>query len=66
METVVKKCKACGSEEGELLRCTRCKAAYYCNQTCQRKDYPSHKLTCKKPTDEAKKTTNEENAGVLG
>lgn len=31
-----------------LLRCSRCKQAWYCNQTCQRSAWPQHKQECKR------------------
>ena len=30
-----------------LLRCSRCKQSYYCNQACQRLAWPSHQQECK-------------------
>src|SRR4051812_7079644 len=27
-------------------RCSRCKVTYYCDQSCQKKDYPDHVLGC--------------------
>jgi len=27
-------------------KCTKCKAVFYCNTTCQTKDWPKHKLNC--------------------
>ncbi|KAJ7086302.1 hypothetical protein C8R43DRAFT_311939 [Mycena crocata] len=32
---------------GELLRCGRCKHTSYCSKECQRKDWPTHKPTCR-------------------
>ncbi|KAL0238269.1 hypothetical protein GEMRC1_012742 [Eukaryota sp. GEM-RC1] len=29
-----------------LMRCSRCKSAYYCSTTCQKLDYQLHKLEC--------------------
>ncbi|KAF6249422.1 hypothetical protein COO60DRAFT_970657 [Scenedesmus sp. NREL 46B-D3] len=31
-----------------LLRCSRCKHAWYCSQACQRSAWPQHKQECKK------------------
>ncbi len=39
------KCGYCGKSE-KLLRCTKCKLASYCNRECQKKDWPSHKMSC--------------------
>ncbi|KAL6062921.1 N-lysine methyltransferase smyd2 [Balamuthia mandrillaris] len=32
-----------------LLRCGRCKQAWYCDQECQKKAWPAHKASCKPP-----------------
>ncbi|KAK3214635.1 hypothetical protein GRF29_19g845043 [Pseudopithomyces chartarum] len=29
-----------------LLRCSRCKRAYYCSRTCQKQAWKGHKLDC--------------------
>lgn len=39
------KCNACGKGSG-LKQCSKCKKVRYCDRTCQRKDFPSHKLVC--------------------
>lgn len=31
-----------------LLRCSKCKVLYYCNSTCQKNDWSTHKLECKR------------------
>lgn len=49
MEEPIKDCKNCGEREKELLKCSRCKKVYYCGADCQRKNWPTHKLTCSKP-----------------
>lgn len=44
-------CNFCGklaTAAASLHRCTGCKAVYYCNRTCQRGDWPGHKIFCKK------------------
>lgn len=42
-------CNFCGrTHEKELLVCVRCKAAYYCDRTCQGKDIGNHKKVCVK------------------
>jgi Ankyrin repeats (3 copies)/MYND finger len=38
-------CADCKTD-GASLRCTRCKTAKYCSRTCQRRHWPSHKLSC--------------------
>lgn len=43
-----KLCHACCKHlEGQMKRCTRCKSVWYCSQTCQKQDWPSHKGSCK-------------------
>ncbi|KAK3638463.1 hypothetical protein LTR56_013103 [Elasticomyces elasticus] len=46
-------CGICGSgsnaDGGTLLRCGRCKLAYYCTKECQAKDWPCHKLASPLP-----------------
>ncbi|KAI9096641.1 hypothetical protein DFS34DRAFT_149443 [Phlyctochytrium arcticum] len=37
-------CKVCSKEC--TLMCTLCKSVYYCDATCQRTDWKTHKLTC--------------------
>ncbi|RYP23402.1 hypothetical protein DL765_001107 [Monosporascus sp. GIB2] len=49
------KCRNCNATEskkgGRLLKCTRCRAAAYCSQECQRKDWKKHRMECK-PVDD--------------
>lgn len=39
-------CKVCGSMEG-LLRCSNCKAAFYCSQIHQQSDWRNHRSECR-------------------
>ncbi|KAI1779876.1 hypothetical protein F4818DRAFT_400933 [Hypoxylon cercidicola] len=39
-------CLDCGEKKGDLLRCARCKMARYCNSTCQKNDWSTHKKVC--------------------
>jgi hypothetical protein len=39
-------CTACGKES--TAKCGGCKKSYYCSGNCQKADWSSHKLTCKK------------------
>lgn len=44
-------CDFCGKQEEDsrhLLRCSRCKDAYYCGESCQRLAWTSHKKECKR------------------
>ena len=42
-------CGGCGKGEPEvrLLRCTGCKAQYYCGAACAKAHWPSHRAACK-------------------
>jgi len=40
-------CASCGAD-GAGLRCSRCKSEHYCNVTCQRERWSSHKRACGK------------------
>jgi hypothetical protein len=45
-------CGRCGttarlSESGKLSKCTGCKVVFYCGTTCQKADWPAHKVMCR-------------------
>lgn len=40
-------CANCGIRSDKLLKCARCKAAWYCSKDCQKAQYPAHKSICK-------------------
>ena len=40
-------CLYCGMKSDKLQLCRQCKEARYCNQECQKKDWKSHKKSCK-------------------
>ena len=42
-------CHACKKENPQAKLCSRCKQIYYCNKTCQTKNWPLHKIVCKPP-----------------
>ncbi|KAH6902808.1 hypothetical protein BKA70DRAFT_1304682 [Coprinopsis sp. MPI-PUGE-AT-0042] len=44
-EEVCWKCRGSGGSSG-LLRCSRCKEARYCTNTCQKADWKTHKRHC--------------------
>jgi tetratricopeptide (TPR) repeat protein len=41
-----KKCLNCAASYESLRRCSRCKAVYFCNATCQREVWKEHLKTC--------------------
>lgn len=43
-----KKCSNCYKRVESMLRCSRCTRAWYCDATCQRNDWSSHKRVCHK------------------
>mgnify|MGYP003691380387 CR=1 FL=1 len=43
-----KSCNTCQSVNEDLLRCSKCKMVFYCNQQCQKEDWKFHKLLCGK------------------
>lgn len=42
-------CETHASDDGAILRCSRCLQAWYCSQECQAADWKQHKKTCKRP-----------------
>jgi hypothetical protein len=40
-------CSLCGTAGRGLLRCSRCKSAWYCNASCQKRGWNKHKPDCK-------------------
>lgn len=40
-------CRVCGSTD-KLRRCSKCKCAFYCSQTHQQSDWRSHKIECRR------------------
>ena len=40
------KCQVCGKKAVNI--CSACKLTFYCSSACQRKDWPTHKIICKK------------------
>ena len=45
-----RRCARCFAQESDtgikLSRCARCQNAFYCNRSCQKADFPQHKLEC--------------------
>lgn len=48
MHECTKKCERCSmnAERAKLLKCSRCKAAYYCDKVCQKADWERHERIC--------------------
>lgn len=42
-------CSQCLGRPSNLVRCSVCQAARYCDAKCQKAAWPQHKLACKKP-----------------
>jgi hypothetical protein len=42
-----RRCYACKSEAPRGLKCGGCRGVYYCDVSCQRKDWPAHKSVCR-------------------
>jgi hypothetical protein len=40
-------CNKCGKVSTDMKRCSRCKAATYCSESCQKAHWPQHKTQCK-------------------
>jgi hypothetical protein len=43
-------CHCSKALQGTALKCGGCFTSWYCNSTCQGKDWPNHKTTCKTET----------------
>lgn len=43
-------CKSCDRVSNDLLHCTGCKLAWYCNTACQKADWKVHKPFCQHPS----------------
>ncbi|KAJ1465946.1 hypothetical protein T484DRAFT_1757041 [Baffinella frigidus] len=39
-------CGTCGRHGGDLLKCVKCKAVWYCGKRCQREGWKAHKGSC--------------------
>lgn len=39
-------CEACFARKQNLAKCGKCRKAFYCNVSCQKGDWPMHKLEC--------------------
>lgn len=42
-------CGGCKATDKALKKCARCQLQAYCSADCQKKDWPLHKIGCKKP-----------------
>ncbi len=52
-----KKCDHCNAEMSQLMRCSDCKAAWYCSKNCQVAEWPEHQKKCRETM---KLTSNQE------
>ncbi|KAL4425904.1 hypothetical protein ABPG75_009920 [Micractinium tetrahymenae] len=43
-------CAQCGSLDGKLRRCARCRGPYYCSKACQKAAWPQHRTGCAPPS----------------
>lgn len=41
-------CTICEVNQDKMLKCSGCNKEYYCSRECQVKDWPNHKMRCKK------------------
>eukprot|EP00026_Physarum_polycephalum_P006017 Phypoly_transcript_06057.p1 GENE.Phypoly_transcript_06057~~Phypoly_transcript_06057.p1 ORF type:complete len:614 (+),score=63.59 Phypoly_transcript_06057:59-1843(+) len=50
VKVINRKCSlvGCNVRDKNLKKCSRCAAAWYCSQECQKKDWPQHKQVCNK------------------
>ncbi|KAI7816833.1 Alpha/Beta hydrolase protein [Gamsiella multidivaricata] len=46
MATAVSKPPCVVCKTPSITRCSRCKVVHYCSETCQRRDWPTHKIAC--------------------
>lgn len=49
-------CNYCDKLLEKINRCSRCKLSFYCNRTCQKKDWKKHKVVCNN-TEESRSTS---------
>ena len=54
-DSVGKVCGSCDKKGPDLLKCSVCKSAWYCDVQCQKKDWKRHKQCCRKFGTEAQK-----------
>jgi hypothetical protein len=58
-------CHWCTKVNVDLSRCSRCGIAFYCNRSCQKKDYQRHKKWCGKTREQVKEQLIKEGGLVL-
>jgi hypothetical protein len=46
--SVMQSCAYCFKyTKSSMKKCSKCRIIYYCDEICQKNDWPKHKLTCK-------------------
>jgi hypothetical protein len=46
MEVAHRTCADCGKKQMQMHKCSRCKAAFYCDAACQQRHWREHKAAC--------------------
>ena len=46
VELARRTCATCSKMALKMLRCSRCKAAFYCDAACQKRHWREHKAAC--------------------
>ena len=47
LEVRLRTCAVCSKVDFRMQKCGRCKSTHYCSSSCQSKDWPVHKLSCR-------------------
>lgn len=46
-DKLIKSCNYCGKYQEKMAKCGKCLLRYYCNEKCQKADWPKHKSKCR-------------------
>ena len=66
MQEKLKRCWSCEKVLLKPARCTRCKVASYCDETCQKNDWQTHRKRCEKMSRAKRKPTADDVCRALG